>query len=133
MKSKSLFITLLLALMVSATTFAQGTGKIIAVVKTASWCSICKVHGDRAIEVINENNKDGAYKLVFNDVTSPETAKTSAAEIEKLGLTKSMEPYIATGVIYLFDATTKKPINQLLMALSSEDISKAMAYFKQGK
>lgn len=130
---KTILATVMLVTVVSAGAFAQGTSKIIAVVKTASWCNVCKAHGERAMASLTENNKDGAYQVVINDVTSPETAKKSAAEIEKLGLTKLMEPYIATGVVYLFDAKTKKPINQLLMALSSEDIAHAMSYFKQGK
>ena len=88
---------------------------------------------ERAMAALTENNKDGAYQFVINDITSPETAKESAPEIEKLGLTKLMEPYMATGVVYLFDAKTKKPINQLLMSLSSEDIGKAMDYLKKDK
>jgi hypothetical protein len=130
---KTLFAAVILVTVVSVGAYAQNTSKIIAVVKTASWCSVCKTNGERAIAALNENNKDGAYQFVINDVTNAETAKKSATEIEKLGLTKAMEPYMATGVVYLFDTKTKKPINQLVMALSSDDIAKAMGYFKQRK
>lgn len=125
------FATVILTTVMSAGVFAQS--KIIAVVKKASWCSVCKVNEERAMAAFTENNKDRAYQFVINDITSPETAKKSAPEIEKLGLTKLMEPYMATGVVYLFDAKTKKPINQLLMSLSSEDIGKAMDYLKKDK
>lgn len=134
MKSlKKVLATAMFAIMVSAGAHAQSSAKIIAVVKTANWCSVCKANEVRAMEALKENNKDATYQFVLNDITSPETAKKSAVEIEKLGLTKSMEPYMATGVVYLFDAKTRKPINQIIMSLSSEDIGKAMGYFKQGK
>jgi hypothetical protein len=134
MKSlKKVLATALFAILFTVGASAQDSVKILAVVKTASWCSVCKANGERAMVALTENNKDGAYQFVINDITSPETAKKSVTEIEKLGLTKLMEPYMATGVVYLFDAKTKKPINQLIMSLSSEDIGKAMAYFKMSK
>ena len=134
MKSlKKVLATALFAIVFTSGAFAQNSSKIIAVVKTANWCSVCKANGERAMAALTENNKDGAYQFVINDITTPETAKKSVTEIEKLGLTKLMEPYMATGVVYLFDAKTKKPINQLLMSLSSEDIAMAMGYFKKGK
>jgi len=134
MKSlKKVLATALFAIVFTAGAYAQNSTKIIAVVKTASWCSVCKANEARAMEALKENNKDGAYQFVMNDISSPETAKPSVAEIQKLGLTKVMEPYMATGIVYLFDAKTKKPINQLVMSLSSDDIGKAMGYFKQGK
>lgn len=134
MKSlKKVLATAMFAIVFTVGAFAQNSTKIIAVVKTANWCSVCKANGERAMAALTENNKDGAYQFVINDISSPETAKKSITEIEKLGLTKLMEPYMATGVVYLFDAKTKKPINQLIMSLSNEDIARAMGYFKQGK
>jgi thiol:disulfide interchange protein len=133
MKSlKKVLATAMFAIVFTVGAYAQNSTKIIAVVKTASWCSVCKANETRAMAALNENNKDGAYQFVINDITSPETAKKSVAEIEKLGLTKLMEPYMATGVVYLFDAKTKKPINQLVMSLSSEDLGRAMDHFKKG-
>lgn len=133
MKSlKKVLATAMFAIVFSVGAYAQNSTKIIAVVKTASWCSVCKANEARAMEALKENNKDGAYQFVINNVTNPETAKKSIAEIEKLGLTKQMEPYMATGVVYLFDAKTKKPINQLVMSLSNEDLGRAMDHFKKG-
>ncbi|WP_264537813.1 hypothetical protein [Flavobacterium sp. N1736] len=134
MKSlKKVLATAMFAIVFTAGAYAQNSAKIIGIVKTASWCSVCKANEERAMAALTENNKDGAYQFVVNNITSAETAKKSTAEIEKLGLTKLMEPYMATGVVYLFDAKTKKPVNQLIMSLSSEDIGKAMGYFKMGK
>ncbi len=133
---KSLKLTMaasLFAIMFSVNAFAQSSAKIIAVVNEANWCSVCKANGERAMAAFKENNKDGAYQFVINDLSNAETAKKSAVEINKLGLTQLMEPYKATGIVCLFDAKTKKPINQLLMSLSNEDIAKAMAFLKKDK
>ncbi|MGS2741821.1 hypothetical protein [Sinomicrobium sp. M5D2P17] len=130
---KLVLVTTLFTMVLSVGAFAQSSPKIIGVVNQANWCSVCKAHGERATAALMENNKDGAYQFVINDISNAETAKKSAAEIEKLGLTKAMEPYKATGMVCLFDAKTKKPINQLLIALSSEDIGRAMEMFKKGR
>ena len=120
-------------LLFSVNTFAQSSAKIIAVVNKASWCSVCKSNEERAMAAFKENNKDGAYQFVINNLSDAETAKKSAAEINKLGLTKLMKPYKATGIVCLFDARTKEPINQILMSLSTEDIGRAMAHFKMDR
>jgi len=134
MKSlRKVLATALFAMVFTVGAYAQNSTKIIAVVKTANWCGVCKANEARAMEALKENNKDGAYQFVINDISSPETAKPSVAEIEKLGLTKLMEPYMATGVVYLFDAKTKKPINQLVMSLSTQDLGRAMDHFKKGR
>lgn len=130
---KSVLVTTLFTLLFSAGAFAQNAVKIIAVVNQANWCSICKAHGERALAALKENNKDGAYQFVINDISNAETAKKSAMEIEKLGLTKAMAPYKAKGMVCLFDPKTKQPVNQLLMALSSEDIARAMEMLKKGR
>jgi hypothetical protein len=121
------------AILFSANAFAQSAPKIIAVINKASWCSVCKANEERAMAAFKENNKDGAYQFVMNDLSNAETAKKSAVEINKLGLAKLMEPYQATGIVCLFDAKTKKPINQLLMSLSDEDIARAMAFLKKDR
>ncbi|MFI2744525.1 hypothetical protein ACG2LH_17455 [Zhouia sp. PK063] len=130
---KLMMVTTLFTILFSVGAFAQNSPKIIAVINKADWCSVCKANEERAMNAFKENNKDGVYQFVINDISNAETAKKSAIEINKLGLAKVMEPYKATGIVCLFDAKTKKPINQLLMSLSSEDIAKAMAYFKMDK
>lgn len=130
---KLVMASTLFAVLFSVSAFAQSSAKIIAVVNKANWCSVCKANEERAMAAFKENNKDGAYQFVVNDLSNAETAKKSAAEINLLGLTKLMEPYQATGIVCLFDAKTKKPINQLLMSLSSEDIGRAMTMLKKDR
>lgn len=130
---KLVFGVAVFTMLFSVSAFAQSSAKIIAVVNKANWCSVCKANEERAMAAFKENNMDGAYQFVVNDLSNAETAKKSAMEINKLGLTKSMEPYKATGIVCLFDSKTKKPINQLLMSLSTEDIGRAMAHFKMEK
>ncbi|MEH6304284.1 hypothetical protein RYH73_01455 [Olivibacter sp. CPCC 100613] len=134
MKNLKLAMTVsIFTILFSVNAFAQSAPKIIAVINKANWCSVCKANEERAMAAFKENNKDGAYRFVVNDLSNAETAKKSAVAINQLGLTKLMEPYQATGIVCLFDAKTKKPINQLLMSLSSEDIGRAMAMLKKDR
>ncbi len=130
-KVKSIIATALLAVVFSIGAFAQKAPKIIAVVNQADWCSVCKANGQRAIGAFMENNKEGKISLVVNDVTSAETKKKSAAGLSTNGLTVAMKNYKATGVVYFFDAKTKKPITQVTVANSNEEIAYVMGEVKK--
>ena len=60
-------------------------------------------------------------QLVVNDITNSQTFKKSADELKKSGLISAMEPYKASGIVYFFDAKTKKPLAQITMANSDEE------------
>lgn len=97
--------------------------KLIAVVNRADWCSVCKTHGERAgKKVLMGAASDGSISVVMNDVTSEATAKHSAGELKTAGLDKAMEPFSATGVLYLFDAKTKRPLRQVTVANTDQEI-----------
>lgn len=123
---KSILATAVFAVVFSIGAFAQTAPKIIAVVNQADWCSVCKANGQRAMGAFMDNNKDGAISLVMNDVTNEETKKKSAAGLSNTGLTEAMKNYRATGVVYFFDAKTKKPITQVTIANSNEEIAYVM-------
>ena len=131
-KVKSIIATALLAVVFSIGAFAQTAPKIIAVVNQADWCSVCKANGQRAMGAFMENNKEGTISLVVNDVTSAETTNKSAAGLSTNGLTEAMKNYKATGVVYFFDAKTKKPITQVTVANSNEEIAYVMGEVKKG-
>jgi phage tail sheath gpL-like len=97
------------------------------VVNQADWCSVCKTHGQRAFGAFMENNKEGAISIVLNDVTNAESKKKSSVELTKVGLNEAMSNYKASGVIYFFDAATKKPITQITVANSNEEIGYVMS------
>ncbi len=128
---KTIIATTLLAIVVSFGSFAQTATKVIAVVNQANWCSVCKANGERAIGAFMENNKEGSISLFVNDVTSAETIKTSAAGLKTNGLTEAMKDYKATGVVYFFNAKTKKPITQVTVANSNEEIAYVMSEVKK--
>ena len=130
-KVKSIVATALLAVVFSIGAFAQTAPKIIAVVNQADWCSVCKANGQRAMGAFMENNKEGTISLVVNDVTSAETKKKSEAGLSSNGLSDAMKSYQATGVVYFFDAKTKKPITQVTVANSNEEIAYVMGEVKK--
>jgi len=57
---KSIFTSMILALMVSASVMAQSEPKVVAVVNKADWCPVCQANGERAMAAFMNNNKDGA-------------------------------------------------------------------------
>ncbi len=130
-KLKTVFATALFAFVFSAGAYAQNSAKVLAVVNSASWCSVCKSNGERAMGAFMENNKDGQIQFVMNDLSNAETTKKSAAEVKKVELTKAMENYKASGVVYFFDAKTKKPITQITVANSNEEIAHLIAEIKK--
>lgn len=130
-KVKSMLLTALFAVAFSIGAYAQNSTKIIAVVNSASWCSVCKVNGERAMGAFMNNNKDGAIQFIMNDISSAETTQKSAVEVKKVGLTKAMENYKASGVVYFFDAKTKKLITQITVANSNDEIGFVIGKVKE--
>lgn len=130
-KLTSIIATALFAVVFSIGAFAQTAPKVIAVVNQADWCSVCKANGQRAMGAFMENNKEGTISLVVNDVTSAETKNNSAAGLSNNGLTDAMKNYEATGVVYFFDAKTKKTITQVTVANSNEEIAYVMGEVKK--
>ena len=130
-KVKSIITTAVFAVVFSIGAFAQTEPKIIAVVNQADWCSVCKANGQRAMGVFMENNRDGTIALVVNDVTNAETKKRSALGLSNIGLNDAMTHYQATGVVYFFDAKTRKPITQITIANSNDEIAYVMGEIKK--
>lgn len=124
--AKTIFASVVLITLVSVTAFAGNGSKVIAVVNKAEWCPVCEKNGMRAMETFKENNKDMAIQFVTNDLTNDETKKESAKELKKVGLDKAMAEYKGTGVVYFFDANSKKLINQISVAKSNEELAEAM-------
>lgn len=128
---KTILSAVILAIAITSNVFAQNAPKIVAVVNSASWCSVCKANGERAMGAFMENNKSGEIQFVMNDISNEESTKKSAIEIAKLGLSKAMLPYKASGVVYFFDAKTKEPITQITVANSNEEIAYVMNIVKK--
>ena len=123
---KTIFASVALILLVSISAFAGTGAKVIGVVNKAEWCPTCKNNGERAMTCFMENNKDMAIQFVANDVTNDETKAKSAAELKKLGLDKAMAELKMTGVVYFFDADSKKLITQVNVAKTNEELAETM-------
>jgi thiol:disulfide interchange protein len=130
--SKSIILSLALVLLVTGAVFAQKEAKVIAVVNHADWCPTCQNNGERAKTTFMENNKDGAIQFTVNNLTNEETIKTSTEELKKLGVDKPMAAYKGTGMVYFFDAKTKKLITQISVAKTSDEIATAMSAAVKG-
>lgn len=130
-KVKTIFASMVFIMLVSVTAFAGNGSKVIAVVNKAEWCPVCEKNGMRAMETFKENNKDMAIRFVGNDLTNDETKKESAKELKKVGLDKAMADKKGTGVVYFFDADSKKLINQISVAKSNEELAKALETAKK--
>jgi len=121
-------VLVVLGLMYSFASPARADSKptVIAVINRAEWCSVCKTHGERAGKAIMAANADGALQLVVNDMTSDATTKQSAVALKAVGLDRAMALYTATGVLYLFDAATKRPLAQVTVANTDQEIKMAI-------
>lgn len=132
MKTKSVLTSLALVLFLSASVMAQSEAKVIAVVNHADWCPACKNNGERAQAAFKANNTDGAIQFVVNNLTNDETKSASLKELKGLGLDKAMAANKGTGVVYFFDADTKKFISSVSVAKSDQELAEALSTAKNG-
>ncbi len=100
---------------------------LIGVINRAEWCSVCKANGPRVARTIAAANGDAAISIVVNDLTDAETTKRSLGALQAAGVEAAMEPYSATGVFYLFDARSKRPLRQVTVANSDDEIRTVIA------
>lgn len=129
---KTIFTSVVFIMLVSVSAFAGNGSKVIAVVNHATWCPTCQKNGERAHETFMENNKDGAIQFVVNDLSTDESKAKSAAELKKVGLDKVMDKNKGTGVVYFFDADSKKLINKVSVAKNNDKLAEALTTAKQG-
>lgn len=129
---KSIFTSMILALIVSASLMAQSEPKVVAIVNKADWCPVCQANGERAMAAFMSNNKDGAIKFVANDLTNDVTKKKSAEELKSCGLEKAAEKVQGTGLVSFYNPKTKTLISQISVASSDAELAAAMQSAKKG-
>jgi hypothetical protein len=110
---------------------ANPKAKVIAVVNRAEWCSVCKANAERAGKIIMEAAADGTLQVVVNDITNGDTTKASAVALKAAGVDRAMAPYTATGVLYLFDAASKKPLRQITVANADAELKQVLELAKK--
>lgn len=129
---KFIYTSLILVLVSTISLTAQSNAKVFGVINEAKWCPTCQHNGERAMKAFNTNNKDGKFQFVMNNLTNDKTKKVSAEELKKLGLADAVAPYKGTGMVYFFNADTKKLISKISIAKSDEELAKAMKSAKEG-
>jgi len=126
-KMKQLICALALVMSFSfAVNTQKAQPKIIALITRASWCVVCQANGPRFMKDIMpmiQENKD--VLIVTNDLSDKKTTASSKRTLQKAGLDDFAEKNPATGMLYLFNANTKKLLSSASLADSNEEIEKA--------
>jgi hypothetical protein len=128
---KSLFMSLLMAILFQSAGIAQSEPAMIAVINKADWCPVCQNNGPRAMAAFMANNTDGSVRFVVNDLTNDETIRKSAKELKLYGLDKVISEYKGTGVAYFFNPDTKQLISQVSVAKPDPDLADALQTAKK--
>ena len=128
---KTLLTSLIFALFISLTVNAQMDTKVIAVVNRADWCPACEKNGERAMTTLMEHNKNKAVRFIVNDLTDKATKAESAKKLQMAGLEQVMSSFKATGMVYFFDAKTKKLIDKISVVKSNSELAKTLENAKK--
>ena len=124
---KQLICAVALVMSFSFTTNAQKVQpKVIALITKASWCVVCQANGPRFMKDIMpmiRGNKE--VQIIINDLSDKKTTATSRRPLQKAGIDDFAEKNLATGMLYFFNANTKKLLSSVSLAQSNEEIEKA--------
>ncbi len=129
---KTISASLILIIALSTSISAQSNAKVLAVINEADRCQTCQHNGERAIKTFKANNKDGKFQFVMNNLTDEKTKKASSEKLKQLGLTDAIAPYKGTGMVYFFNADTKKLTGKISIAKSDEELAEAMKSANKG-
>ncbi|TND07541.1 MAG: hypothetical protein FD123_3093 [Bacteroidetes bacterium] len=132
MKKSTLVLLTIITSVIIFSAFKPATDvKVVAIVNKADWCSICKNYAGRTVATFTENNTDGYFQFIVNDITSEETKRTSRPAIVKAGLEKTLDGSLAAGVLSFYHAKTKKLIAQVTVANTPEEIAATMKMVRE--
>ncbi len=128
---KTILTSVILITLFSVSVMAQSGAKVIAVVNRADWCPTCEKNGERAMAALMENNKDGVFQFVVNDLTNDETKAESAKKLKKVDVHQAVSEFNSTGMVYFFNAETKELLNKISVAKSDKKLALAMTDVKK--
>lgn len=92
------------------------------VISEADWCKYCKANGERIHALIDEYKVDKQVVVIYNDLTNAETKSESLERLKSVGLSEYMVNKKSTGVVYVFEAKSKKTMDNFGIKLESETI-----------
>jgi hypothetical protein len=128
---KTIFTSIILVTLFSVSVMAQSSAKVIAVVNRADWCPTCEKNGERAMAAFMENNKEGVFQFVVNDLTNDETKAKSAEDLKKAGVHEAVANFNSTGMVYFFTAETKVLIDKISVSKSDKKLAQALLDVKK--
>jgi hypothetical protein len=97
--------------------------KIIAVVNKASWCPVCKAHGQNAGMIMMPYMQQG-LAVLMNDLTDDQSKSAAKKELTKAGVYPAVKGVKETGIVIFVDAKTHKKLGQTSIAISDDDLKK---------
>jgi hypothetical protein len=125
-KSISIIISALILLFTNTAFKPKNEFKVLTVINKAEWCKVCKLYAVRAIAAFNENNRDGYFQFLENDVTNDSTKLKSKPELIKVGLEKMMKKNTTSGILSFYDVETKKLLAQVTVASTKNELAETM-------
>jgi hypothetical protein len=128
--TKSIFTSVILILMVSVSLIAQPEPKVVAIVNSADWCSVCEANGERAMATFMKNNKDGAILFVSNNLTNDQTKKKSAVALKSCDMEETAKKVQGTGLVSFYNPKTKALIGQVSVSEPDNKLAEAMVAAK---
>jgi len=120
-KFKSLILSLIIMLAISAGSYAQQQPAVIAVINKADWCPVCKANEQKMMELMPQYMGKNIL-FVINDLSNDMTKNQSALLLTSLGLSDEIGKIQGTGLITLVDPSTKKAIDSFSIAGDPKDI-----------
>lgn len=115
---------LIIALFFTGAVVYSQHAKVIAVVNEASWCAVCKAHGERLMMLMPEY-KDKEIVFVMNNLSNDNTAKESQKELQKFGVSEVVKDVAKTGVVTLIDSRSLKIIETVSVGKSNDELRQA--------
>jgi len=124
---KQLICAVALVMSFSFTTSAQKVQpKVIALITKASWCVVCQANGPRFMkDIMPMIRRNKEVQIIINDLSDKKTTATSRRTLQKADIDDFAEKNPATGMLYFFNADTKKLLSSVSLAQSNEEIEKA--------
>ncbi|MFY0624921.1 MAG: hypothetical protein JXR07_01420 [Reichenbachiella sp.] len=122
---KQIVLASMLAMTYINASHAQSTSLFI-VISEATWCKYCKANGERIHSLIDEYKIDKQIIVLSNDLSDEATKSKSLIQLEKMGLADYMTNKKSTGVVYVFNAETKKVMDNFPIKLESDVIVKRL-------
>jgi hypothetical protein len=126
---KATTIALFLMLFSVVKTFAQmpqqdlSKARVIAVINKASWCPVCKAHGQNAGMIMAPYMQQG-LGILMNDLTDDQSKTTSKNMLTSAGVDQAVKGEKGTGIVIFVDAKTHKKLGQTSIAISDEKLKK---------